>query len=128
MYKVIDHSYAVLHFRDSAMVQLSVLLCLIPLALENAMMQAHITQECLTLIVSALDRHRSEVDIQTKGLVLLGVLIQVGSISHLYQNLQWVPGVRIQNNTCCRTVCWSVVGPRYESLMADQCISWPLNS
>lgn len=26
------------------MVQLSVLLCLIPLALENAMMQAHITQ------------------------------------------------------------------------------------
>ncbi len=30
--------------RDNAMVQLSVLLCLIPLALENAMMQAHITQ------------------------------------------------------------------------------------
>ncbi len=30
--------------RHSAMVQLSVLLCLIPLALENAMMQAHITQ------------------------------------------------------------------------------------
>jgi hypothetical protein len=32
--------------RHSAMVQLSVLLCLIPLALENAMMQAHITQVC----------------------------------------------------------------------------------
>lgn len=30
--------------RDSAMVQLSVLLCLIPLTLENAMMQAHVTQ------------------------------------------------------------------------------------
>lgn len=30
--------------RHSAMVQLSVLLCLIPLALENAMMQAHITR------------------------------------------------------------------------------------
>ncbi len=30
--------------RDVAMVQLSVLLCCIPLALENAMMQAHITQ------------------------------------------------------------------------------------
>jgi hypothetical protein len=31
-------------FRGSAMVQLSVLLAFIPLALENAMMQAHITQ------------------------------------------------------------------------------------
>jgi hypothetical protein len=30
--------------RDSAIVQLSVLLCLIPLTLENAMMQAHATQ------------------------------------------------------------------------------------
>lgn len=68
--------------RDSAMVQLSVLLCLIPLALENAMMQAHITQECLALIVAALDHHRAEVDIQTKGLVLLGVLIQV-SCAHM---------------------------------------------
>eukprot|EP00878_Enallax_costatus_P017981 GHUV01018907.1.p2 GENE.GHUV01018907.1~~GHUV01018907.1.p2 ORF type:complete len:240 (+),score=114.87 GHUV01018907.1:1031-1750(+) len=64
------------------MVQLSVLLCLIPLALENAMMQAHITQECLTLIVAALDRHRGEVDIQTKGLVLLGVLIQGDDAVH----------------------------------------------
>jgi hypothetical protein len=35
---------ALLRCRHSAMVQLSVLLCLIPLALENAMMQAHITQ------------------------------------------------------------------------------------
>jgi hypothetical protein len=34
-------------------------------------------QECLSHIIAALDRHPSEVDIQTKGLVLLGVLIQV---------------------------------------------------
>eukprot|EP00879_Flechtneria_rotunda_P004794 GHRR01005066.1.p1 GENE.GHRR01005066.1~~GHRR01005066.1.p1 ORF type:complete len:626 (+),score=240.90 GHRR01005066.1:617-2494(+) len=69
-------------FRGNAMVQLSVLLCLIPLALENAMMQAHITQECLPLIIAALDRHRDEVDIQTKGLVLLGVLIQGDDAVH----------------------------------------------
>lgn len=31
------------------MVQLSVLLCLIPLTLENAMMQAHVTQVCARL-------------------------------------------------------------------------------
>jgi hypothetical protein len=99
------------------MVQLSVLLCLIPLTLENAMMQAHVTQvrwrgggarqlslfaalpvrcsaraeltavvdapihpppqECLSDIIQALDNHVTEVDIQTKGLVLLGVLVQV---------------------------------------------------
>lgn len=75
--RTISCFFPVLHCRESAMVQLSVLLCLIPLALENAMMQAHITQECLVHIVAALDRHRAEVDIQTKGLVLLGVLIQV---------------------------------------------------
>lgn len=131
------------------MVQLSVLLCLIPLTLENAMMQAHVTQvchsvlssaapqrmpcrvcmlhttgpvdvpmrqancrlhwqlggkllascmthspelqvaagnhssllvcmqECLPHIIAALDTHFDEVDIQTKAVVLLGVLIQV---------------------------------------------------
>ncbi|WIA29098.1 hypothetical protein OEZ86_011609 [Tetradesmus obliquus] len=69
-------------FRHSAMVQLSVLLCLIPLALENAMMQAHITQECLGHIIAALDSHPGEVDIQTKGLVLLGVLVQGDDAVH----------------------------------------------
>jgi hypothetical protein len=34
-------------------------------------------QECLGHIIAALDAHQGEVDIQTKGLVLLGVLIQV---------------------------------------------------
>jgi hypothetical protein len=34
-------------------------------------------QEALPDIVAALDAHQGEVDIQTKGLVLLGVLIQV---------------------------------------------------
>jgi hypothetical protein len=64
-------------FRSSAMVQLSALLAMIPLALENAMMQAHLTQECLPDVLAALDNHPDEADIQTKGLVLLGVLIQV---------------------------------------------------
>lgn len=35
-------------------------------------------QECLHHIITALDNHPGEVDVQTKGLVLLGVLIQVG--------------------------------------------------
>lgn len=35
-------------------------------------------QECLGHIIAALDSHPGEVDIQTKGLVLLGVLVQVG--------------------------------------------------
>eukprot|EP00775_Hariotina_reticulata_P013734 gene13734-13855_t len=69
-------------FRSNAMVQLSVLLCLIPLALENAMMQAHVTQECLVDIMAALDNHQDEMDIQTKGLVLLGVLIQGDDAVH----------------------------------------------
>lgn len=34
-------------------------------------------QECLAHIIAALDHHVEEVDIQTKALVLLGVLIQV---------------------------------------------------
>jgi hypothetical protein len=37
-------------------------------------------QECLAHIIAALDHHPGEVDIQTKGLVLLGVLIQVGRL------------------------------------------------
>jgi hypothetical protein len=34
-------------------------------------------QECLPHIIAALDTHLDEVDIQTKAVVLLGVLIQV---------------------------------------------------
>ncbi|GBF89177.1 hypothetical protein Rsub_01894 [Raphidocelis subcapitata] len=73
---------AMRRFPGSAMVQLSVLLAFIPLALENAMMQAHITQEALPDIVAALDAHPGELDIQTKGLVLLGVLIQGDDAVH----------------------------------------------
>lgn len=36
-----------------------------------------VVQECLAHIIAALDHHLEEVDIQTKALVLLGVLIQV---------------------------------------------------
>lgn len=67
---------AMRHFRSSAMVQLSALLCFIPLALENTMMQSHICQEALEDVVLALDMHQEEMDLQTKALVLLGVLIQ----------------------------------------------------
>lgn len=75
-------AHAMVRFRDSNMVQLSVLLCLIPLTLENAMMQAHVTQECLPHIIAALDNHMDFADIQTKALVLLGVLIQGDDAVH----------------------------------------------
>jgi hypothetical protein len=45
------------------------------------LLTACILQECLTHIIAALDLHSDEVDIQTKALVLLGVLIQVGSVN-----------------------------------------------
>jgi hypothetical protein len=42
-------------------------------------------QECLAAIIAALDQHPGEVDIQTKGLVLLGVLIQVRGVNNCGQ-------------------------------------------
>lgn len=45
------------------------------------LLTACILQECLAHIIAALDLHSDEVDIQTKALVLLGVLIQVGSVN-----------------------------------------------
>ena len=41
-------------------------------------------QEALLDIVAALDGHPEEVDIQTKGMVLLGVLLQVGMLFCLF--------------------------------------------
>lgn len=46
-------------------------------AQQLSMLSLFVKQEALPDIVDALDNHPDEVDIQTKGLVLLGVLIQV---------------------------------------------------
>jgi len=58
------------------MVQLSAMLCFIPLALDNPMMQAHLTQAVLSDILRALDVHQQEADVQCKGLIVLGILAQ----------------------------------------------------
>ncbi|GMH36421.1 hypothetical protein BSKO_04289 [Bryopsis sp. KO-2023] len=69
-------------FRDHPMVQLSALLCFIPLALENPMMQAHLCQLVLSDVCIALDNHMTEPDIQCKGLVVLGVMAQGDDVMH----------------------------------------------
>ncbi|CAD7704362.1 unnamed protein product [Ostreobium quekettii] len=69
-------------FRDHPMVQLSALLCFIPLSLENSMMQAHLCQLVLSDVLLALDNHLTEADIQCKGLVVLGVMAQGDDAMH----------------------------------------------
>lgn len=73
---------AMRRFSDNANVQLNALLCLIPLVLDNAMCQAHITWEALEVVVAALVNHPRELDVQIKGLVLLGVLLQGDDVLH----------------------------------------------
>jgi hypothetical protein len=68
--------------REHAMVQLSAVLCMIPLALENNMMQAHLTQLALQDVLLAVRNHPEEPDIQAKGLVVLGVLGQGDDVLH----------------------------------------------
>ena len=63
-------------YRSNCMVQLSAMLCFIPLALDSPVMQAHLTQTILPDILNALDNHRSESDVQCKGLIVLGILAQ----------------------------------------------------
>lgn len=64
-------------FPANALVQLSALLCLIPLALDNASLQAHAATLALPAVVFSLRSHVQHADIQAKGLVVLGVLGQV---------------------------------------------------
>lgn len=59
------------------MVQLCALLCMVPLALENTVLQAHLANLALMDIFVALAAHEGQVDLQAKGLVALGVLGQV---------------------------------------------------
>ena len=64
-------------FPGNALVQLSALLCLIPLALDNPSLQAHVATIALPSVVAALRAHAEHADVQAKGLVVLGVLGQV---------------------------------------------------
>lgn len=60
-----------------------------PLHLSLVLYTLHLfLQECLQRIITALDVHAGEVDVQTKGLVLLGVLIQ--ERSHAACCFAWV--------------------------------------
>jgi hypothetical protein len=63
--------------RDSAMVQLSGLLCLVPLVLDSAALQARVAERCLPIILLALQQHMEEEEVVSKSLILLGVLGQV---------------------------------------------------
>ncbi|DBA73902.1 TPA: hypothetical protein ACH3X2_009553 [Trebouxia sp. C0005] len=73
---------AMTRFSSQTTVQLSALLCFIPLALENIMMQAHVSQLALKCVLAALAQHPDDVDIQAKGLVVLGVLGQGEDVVH----------------------------------------------
>ena len=73
---------AMRRFREFAMVQLCALLCMVPLALENTILQAHLASLGLPDIFIALKQHLDQVDLQAKGLVALGVLGQVRGSCH----------------------------------------------
>ena len=64
-------------FPTNALVQLSTLLCMIPLALDNPSLQAHVATLALPAVIAALRTHAQHADVQAKGLVVLGVLGQV---------------------------------------------------
>lgn len=63
-------------FETNQMVQLSAMLCFIPLALESPMMQAHLSEEVLPAVLRALDAHPDEPDLQCKGMIVIGILSQ----------------------------------------------------
>ncbi|CAK0751193.1 hypothetical protein CVIRNUC_002049 [Coccomyxa viridis] len=69
-------------WRDYPMVQLCALLCMVPLALDNNVLQAHLAQLSLGDIFEALDVHQDQADLQAKGLVALGVLGQGDDTIH----------------------------------------------
>jgi len=67
---------AMARLRGHAMVQLSALLAFIPLALENAALQAHVAALALREVLAAMAAHRRVANVQAKGLIVLGVLGQ----------------------------------------------------
>ncbi|PRW60207.1 E3 ubiquitin- ligase CHFR isoform X4 [Chlorella sorokiniana] len=58
------------------MVQLSALLCLVPLALNHTNMQVTVAKICLPHILDAVRHNVGELEVVSKGLILLGVLCQ----------------------------------------------------
>ncbi|BDA46284.1 hypothetical protein COCOBI_08-3760 [Coccomyxa sp. Obi] len=73
---------AMRQFREYSMVQLCALLCMVPLALENTILQAHLATLSLPDIFAALAQHQDQADLQAKGLVALGVLGQGEEAMH----------------------------------------------
>ena len=67
-------------FPENAAVQLSVLLCIIPLSLDNSMIQIGVAEHVLCHVMTALRIHVDHADVQAKGLVVLGVLAQARSL------------------------------------------------
>lgn len=62
--------------RVRAMVQLSALLCLVPLTLNHLNMQVTVAKICLPHILAAVRNNVGELEVVSKGLILLGVLCQ----------------------------------------------------
>ncbi len=81
---------AMRQFREYSMVQLCALLCMVPLALENTILQAHLATLSLPDIFAALAQHQDQADLQAKGLVALGVLGQVPCSSLLGKHIPLV--------------------------------------
>ncbi|KAL4447679.1 hypothetical protein ABPG75_004898 [Micractinium tetrahymenae] len=64
------------------MVQLSALLCLVPLALENTYLQVTVARSCLPSILAAMHAHGGEPEVVGKALIMLGVLGQGEEEAH----------------------------------------------
>jgi hypothetical protein len=88
------------------MVQLSVLLCLIPLALENAMMQAHITQVGGACI-AALYANNCCVPYFAVGLVLCECYTTVTRSWHRQLHIQHMTSSVSYFERWCRLLCRS---------------------
>eukprot|EP01026_Neomeris_dumetosa_P047794 TRINITY_DN41153_c0_g1_i5.p1 TRINITY_DN41153_c0_g1~~TRINITY_DN41153_c0_g1_i5.p1 ORF type:complete len:638 (+),score=74.30 TRINITY_DN41153_c0_g1_i5:57-1916(+) len=69
-------------YRNSRMVQLSCLLTLVPLAIENIMMQAHIARTARDELIRTIQINQDDAEIVSKGLLALGVLLQGNDVVH----------------------------------------------
>eukprot|EP01025_Chloroclados_australasicus_P056679 TRINITY_DN7050_c0_g1_i5.p1 TRINITY_DN7050_c0_g1~~TRINITY_DN7050_c0_g1_i5.p1 ORF type:complete len:994 (-),score=156.00 TRINITY_DN7050_c0_g1_i5:384-3365(-) len=69
-------------YRHSRMVQLSCLLTLVPLAIENIMMQAHIARTARDEVIRSIQINEDDPEVVSKGLLALGVLLQGSDVVH----------------------------------------------
>ena len=60
-----------------AILQLSALLCIIPLALDNTKLQGAVNEAALPVVLAAMENHADYGEIMAKALVVLGVVGQV---------------------------------------------------